>query len=453
MPVTTLHFTNVGPFEEIEFDLDPQVNVFTGPNNAGKSTVLWVLGEILVFPFEFPKKLLLQDKTASFRINLTGERDLELAGELPISRTISRGVGGSEDEYWTQERWEECIELLQQVGYSKFIPALRRSTDYRSPGPTVAKGENVEEPNVLPSSTQEAVARLLSRSLRGTRRRNTSEENPDLGKRLALIASDPSLVSDEAVIQKIVELDYRSYLRGKKEFRAIIDKVGEMASEITDGFLHHFAGVDEDENGFFPKFETSDGTLPINTVSQGTQSVVQWLAHLLISYAEYYDFPSTLNDYPGILIVDEIDAHLHPSWQRRIIPTIVRHLPNLQLFCSTHSPLMLAGLKEGQVHLLSRDDERHIVVSKNEVDIVGWSADEILRTFMGVLNPTDLETKEHLDRLEILRGKETLTLEEEDELQRLRVSVNRQLLSGPVPSLVEQFADELRRSRAGSKAQ
>ena len=55
-----------------------------------------------------------------------------------------------------------------------------------------------------------------------------------------------------------------------------------------------------------------------------------------------------LTEKPGILIVDEIDVHLHPSWQRRIIPALTKNFPNLQIFCSTHSPLMLAGLGEGR---------------------------------------------------------------------------------------------------------
>ena len=67
MPITKLHFTNVGPFEDIEFDFDKQVNVFTGPNNSGKSTVLAVLGEIAVFPFRIPSKLLRHEKAKAAR--------------------------------------------------------------------------------------------------------------------------------------------------------------------------------------------------------------------------------------------------------------------------------------------------------------------------------------------------------------------------------------------------
>ena len=105
--------------------------------------------------------------------------------------------------------------------------------------------------------------------------------------------------------------------------------------------------VADDSEGLYPQFRTPDGDLPLDVLSQGTQSIIQFLARLLFGYAEYYDFPADLEEKPGIFLIDEIDAHLHPSWQRRIIPTLTEHFPNLQIFCSTHSPLMLAGLEGG----------------------------------------------------------------------------------------------------------
>ena len=58
MPITSLRFTDVGPFGDIEFEFDEHVNVFTGPNNSGKSTALIVLGDIFVYYLSFPQKLL-----------------------------------------------------------------------------------------------------------------------------------------------------------------------------------------------------------------------------------------------------------------------------------------------------------------------------------------------------------------------------------------------------------
>ena len=259
------------------------------------------------------------------------------------------------------------------------------------------------------------------------------------------------MVSDEAVIQQIVDLDYRSYLRKDPVFRDIIVQVGEIASEITDEFLDQFSGVDEDDGGFFPGFGTVDGTMPLNTLSQGTQSIIQWLARLLIGYASYYNFPKSLEDKPGVLIVDEIDAHLHPSWQRRIIPTLTKHFPSLQIFCSTHSPLMLAGLKAGQVQLLRRDENNRVTVSTNNVDLVAWSADEILRNFLGVRDPTDQGTVVQLERLRELQGKRELSPKESKELELLSDAVSADLLNGPAAAQVDRFIQALEKAKAAGE--
>ena len=441
MPIKGLSFTNVGPFDEVELTFDPHVNIFTGPNNSGKSSVLWVLGDVAVYPFVFPEKLLREGKNSTFALHIQSDSDHEFNGQLPIHAVPQDSAEG----YWTPERWSEYTNILGMLGYSKFIPALRWSTDFRSPGPTVEQRERVEEEQPSKSSGRRSSTSRLPMRLARHLGRAEQDQDPELRKRLALVSDNPSLISDEAVIQRIIDLDYRSYLRRKPEFRNIIVKIGMVASEIAKDFPIKFHGVDEDARGFFPEFSTLDGPIPLNTMSQGTQSMVQWLAHLLIGYAEYYDFPENLEALPGILIVDEIDAHLHPSWQQRIIPTLTHHFPNLQIFCSTHSPLMLAGLKEGQVQLLQRDDKGKVTVSTNNVDIIGWSADEILRNFLGVPDPTDLGTVRHLERLQELRGKRELSTEEAQELEDLRHTVRRDLLSGPISAQVEWFAEEISR--------
>ena len=179
-------------------------------------------------------------------------------------------------------------------------------------------------------------------------------------------------------------------------------------------------------------------------LSQGTQSTIQWVAHFLFGYAQYYDYPEDLEEKPAILIVDEIDAHLHPSWQRRIIPALTNNFPNLQIFCSTHSPLMLAGLGEGQVQLLSRDAEGKVTVSTNPWDMAGWSAEQILRSVLGVRDTMDLTTASEIDRMGELSLKKTLSDAEKAELEDLRERVGQLLPGGPASSLMESFLRFLR---------
>ena len=421
MPITKLSFSNVGPFDDIEFEFDPQVNVFTGPNNSGKSTVLWVLGDTTVYPFEFPKKLLRDKGDARFELHVQNGSEYVFTDKLPLDIW--------DEDPNDQNRLEvspEVASVGEMIRYSKFIPALRLSTDYRSLGPTPSQMERNEGWQKLDEGP-----------------------DPELRKRLGLAEEGASLVRDNEVIQEIIDLDYRSYLRSDPALRSIIVQVGEIASEITDEFLTEFSSVGEDDDGFFPEFGTVDGRMPLNTLSQGTQSIVQWLAHLLIGYSAYYGYPESLEDKSGVLIIDEIDAHLHPSWQRWIIPALTKHFPSLQIFCSTHSPLMLAGLKAGQVQLLQRDEDNRITVSRNEDDLIAWSADEILRNFLGVRDPTDWETVRDLERLRELQGKQDLSPEESKELESLSEVVSEDLLNGPVAAQVDRFIQALEQAKIG----
>ena len=407
MPIKTFRITNAGPFDDITFEFDEHVNVFVGPNNSGKSTALLALASATVFSFQFPYKLFhgtIYDSKWEMAFF-----DRQFAD--PIEGFLSRPLH-------PPPHYRESIEHLDIVGYSTFVPSLRKSTELRPTGPEIHATES------LPGQT-----------LPGAEVPNLAEWE----RRSRLTKTEADLMDDESVIRKMIELDYAAYRRRQPQIRHLIDKVAKVASEITAGYPITFLGIGEDSQGLFPEFQTPDGNLPLNVLSQGTQSTIQWLAHLVFGYAQYYDYPENLTEKPGVLIIDEIDVHLHPSWQRRIIPALTNNLPNLQIFCSTHSPLMLAGLSEGQVQLLNRDADGKVTVSSNPWDMAGWSAEEILRSVLGVRDTIDLTTAEEIDRMGELSLKETLTDAEAAELEKIRSRVSDGLLDGPPSSQVESF--------------
>ena len=143
---------------------------------------------------------------------------------------------------------------------------------------------------------------------------------------------------------------------------------------------------------------------------------------------------------------------MHPSWQRRILPALSQNFPRLQIFCSAHSPFVLAGLKAGQAHLLKRDSKGKVVVSCNQSDIVGWSTDEILRNFLDITNPTDLQTSESIDRLQQLRRKRRPTQKQKQEIEILRERVSERVHAGPIASEVERISQFLQKSPPVSRS-
>ena len=234
--------------------------------------------------------------------------------------------------------------------------------------------------------------------------------------------------------------------------------VQSICSEVMTGLLPR-PYVDEYEISATPQglvhfgmgIETSDDTrgelLYAGELSSGTQGTLLWVRALALKMADHYGWAEGWEEQSAILLIDEIENHLHPTWQRRVIPALLEHFPGLQIFATTHSPFVVAGLKKGQVHLLTRDENGVVTYKPHEEDIVGWTADEILRNMMGVDEPTDQLTVDRANRLRQLREKESLTAEEESELAELRRQVSEDLLSkeGQLGAQRERYADMMER--------
>ncbi len=207
-----------------------------------------------------------------------------------------------------------------------------------------------------------------------------------------------------------------------------------MGINTTDS--RNFDSLPHKEQPASGAYADYDDPLPIylGHLSSGTEGTLLWIRWLALKMVHHYGFERGWASKPAILLIDEIENHLHPTWQRRVIPALLDHFPNLQIFATTHSPFVVAGLRAGQVHLLNRDSNGVVTAITNTEDIIGWTMDEILRTWMGVDDPTDLTTIERDKRLRELREKESLTDEEESELNTLRRQVNEAHLSRSVPA-------------------
>jgi len=342
MALHRLQITHLGPFEDITFTFDEQINVFVGPNSSGKSTTLMALAHLVTHPFVLPERLR-RSTPATGLLRFVGRDGQmhEMATALPMTLR-------------SPAQQDLRAHLLAVLGYSTFIPALRQSTSFRSDGtlrPAVGHVEAIPE---------------------------------ELRIRAGLLPTDATLMRDEAILAQMVEFADRSVRRNDPSLRRLLTQIGTIASEILEGFPIEFWRIAEDREGRFPQFRTLDGNIALQVFSQGTQSVLQWLAYIIMGYARYYGYPANLPEQPGTIIIDEIDAHLHPTAQQRVFPVLRKHFPRLQIICSTHSPLMLAGLQAGQIQMLQRTSAGNVAVERNVQAIDTTSADALLKRFFGV---------------------------------------------------------------------
>lgn len=94
-----------------------------------------------------------------------------------------------------------------------------------------------------------------------------------------------------------------------------------------------------------------------------------------------------LSTFNGLVVIDEIDLHLHPIWQSRIVDVLKQLLPQAQFFLTTHSPCILQNLKKNEIVALARDNGTGNVYQKelnlDKYGLQGWTFEEILTDVMG----------------------------------------------------------------------
>jgi predicted ATP-binding protein involved in virulence len=93
-------------------------------------------------------------------------------------------------------------------------------------------------------------------------------------------------------------------------------------------------------------------TLELSQLSDGYRSLIALVLDFARRLAQAHPhWPNPL-EAPGILVVDELELHLHPVWQQKVVPNLRAAFPNTQLIVSTHSPALLTTVQREHVHLL-----------------------------------------------------------------------------------------------------
>jgi hypothetical protein len=129
-----------------------------------------------------------------------------------------------------------------------------------------------------------------------------------------------------------------------------------------------------------PSFQTGDGLLPVTDLPDGYRSTLAWLADLCLQHGAAYPTVRDLAEVQAVVLVDEIDLHLHPSLQRTLVPALRAALPQVQWIVTTHSPLVLSCFDRHEIIALDRDAPGGIRALDRQ--ILGASPDDIYRWLM-----------------------------------------------------------------------
>ena len=136
------------------------------------------------------------------------------------------------------------------------------------------------------------------------------------------------------------------YGRGEDGLAVVRDAMESLLPDVE------FLGIDRDREALV--FSTLDGEVELAGLSDGYQNVAAWIGDLLYQVTRNFDHYQDPLSARGVLLIDEIDAHLHPVWQRNLRQYLDAKLPNLQIVASTHSALTLQQFEEEESFVLRR---------------------------------------------------------------------------------------------------
>ena len=324
-----------------------QWTVLLGENNSGKTNVLRALALLETVEHEFPVEA-----------ETVGERESTvLYAPLAVKHK----------------------DLIMGAGSLKVEATLCSESDIQFPWSYTDSRVNVQQ--VLSVNRLSVFAYGVSRYPAHTAL-NERESKPYK----TLFSTEARLTDLE---EWLLKLDYLSRMddeNSQREGRKRLDSVrgllkSNLFPEVLDVTFEASGGTNSQ---VIVKFVTKDGTVRFDQLGFGYQTSLTWLSDFCKRMFELYPKSKNPLQEEAVVLVDELDLHLHPKWQRDIVPTLSKVFPRVQFIVTTHSPHVLQSMADVNLYVLRRDETSgEITVERSDVtDFTGWTVEEILSETM-----------------------------------------------------------------------
>lgn len=400
MYVKHLSLKNMRGLKEVDLTFKPGVNLLVGPNSVGKSAVL----EALRIMLSAMTARLEGDYRTAYRFK---DRDVKKdAGRLSSELLLSFH---GQDIRWDVQRYltSNKSEDIQTSDYDALNQALK-PLEVALFKQDVTKNYSVSLPIALYYNVHRAVKH--------------AELAPDFAIRKVWLSPISALENalaptgtDFEQIQKWFA--YRSTWLKKSKNNTSDDYADKHLSAVItaiESFLPALNGVrfDEETRKLYTRKDGHD--FELSELSDGEQSLLALVAD--ISRRLAIANPALDNPLTGdaVVLVDEIDLHLHPAWQRQIVALFEQTFPNTQFIFTTHSPQILSHVKPDAIWLFQRNEKGEVEPYQPDTSF-GMDSSSILKLLFEVTE-REASTDEQLqklvklvDRDELEQAKELIT--------------------------------------------
>ena len=371
MKLERVEIENCRAIKQLDLPLDPDLTVLHGDNGYGKTSVLSAIAAGLgSIPMLLPE------------ISGIGFRDTDLRGQRPLRVML-----------WTRDGIEWDRRRLGPRG-----KASRRMLKEKMDAIVAADREGAEPldlPIVAFYDTDRAVLDAPHR------RRSFKTEFPRYAALEGALAPRPNFreffkwfyaMENEELREKKERRDWDYQL---KELIAVRTTIKRMVPGISDPQIKlrplRFAVSMWSDAG-------KSEELAFDQLSGGYRIVLALAADLARRMAQGNPHLDNPLESEAIVLIDEVDLHLHPSWQQRILDDLTRTFPNAQFIVSTHSPQVLTTVRPEHIVELHREEDGSVVAGAPASATYGAEAGDVLSSVMRVDERPKNDFKIALDR-------------------------------------------------------
>lgn len=381
MKISDIKIENFRCFKSLSVSFDSQMNVIAGNNGAGKSSVLDAvsvgIGSFLLGVEGVPAPGIHKSdvRFVSYEVGSVIDRQ----PQFPATIACNGEVDGKEIEWTRQLNTESGLTTYGDAYSIRDIASnLQKSVRYG------------DKKTALPLISYYGTGRLWAQ-----KREKKSSTETKLMNRFSGYTDCLSSMSNEKLMSKwFHKMTMQELQDGEKipELTAVEKAVSECykgSGIVADNVKVRFNIKSNeleitytDENGNKQKH-------PFHELSDGFKNTLSLVAD--IAYRMAVLNPQYLSDVTkkttGIVLIDEIDQHLHPKWQKNILKNLMNIFPRIQFIVTTHSPSVISSTKKSQLILL---DNNEIYTFDSEV--YGKDVNTVLTEIMDVKSrPDDIE--------------------------------------------------------------
>ncbi len=355
---------NFKAITDMELEFTPGVNLLIGDNGVGKSSLL----EAIVIAMSGMFKGISGVSTKGIMQN---DIHFKMTGRGDASTEISYGVP---------------TEITAFIDKEFYLKKFRESEDGNSRTKMEDNGIGKEMQKKV-NSSEEILPLLCFQS----DARVWQMRRGDFGKELKKKLNDRRC-------GYIGCLDYSLDIKGiqawclKMELAAFQKKMPireyEAFKHIVSRFMQKINGLDVVPEIYYSSqleemvYQEGETTMPVTMLSAGYQSLLWIVMNLAYRWALLNpDITENVNEAKGIVLIDEIDMHLHPKWQWNIVNALEETFPNVQFILTTHSPIVISSCQNE--HLILITDDQDVVYLENAY---GYSVQDVLNFRQGTLD-------------------------------------------------------------------